>query len=130
MRIKDAAMKIQRSIDVPPRMNATWDERWAGPDEGLITCWERGREKSNEEPEMARQVLNGQLVVLPWKGGVEKTTKQKQKIGTLRYLAMWQGLRGQDLNIDTETEPVLTCTATGMEVLYTNDYAKYADSVD
>jgi hypothetical protein len=64
-------------------------------------------------------------VILPWKGGIEKKTQQKQKYGTLFYLAMWQGLRGEDLDLDTSDEPKITCVATGMRVVFTNDVAKY-----
>lgn len=67
-------------------------------------------------------------MVLPWKGGVEKAIKKKQKFGTLYYLAMWQGLRGEDLNIDLDEETVMRCTATGMNVTFTRDMAKYAEA--
>lgn len=86
-------MKIYRSIAEPIRQNAKWDERWNSDDDGLIACWERGREKRLEAPALAAQAVDGQLIVLPWKGGVEKATKKKRKYGTLFYLAMWQGLR-------------------------------------
>lgn len=81
-----------------------------------------------EEPELAANAISGQLVVLPWKGGVEKAIKKKEKFGSLRYLAMWQGLRGEDLNIDTSTEPSLICTLTGMKVVFTSDYEKLKEA--
>jgi hypothetical protein len=121
-------MRIHRSITDPIREGATWDERWKSEDDGLITCWERGREKRLEDPSLAAQASDGQLVVLPWKGGVEKAIKKKQKFGTLFYLAMWQGLRGEDLNIDPTEEIVLNCTRTGMSVVFTGDMAKYAEA--
>jgi len=121
-------MKIHRSISEPTRENQTWEERWRGKDHGLIACWERGREKSREDPALAAQAREGQLVVLGWKGGVEKAIKKKQKFGTLYYLAMWQGLRGEDLDINLTEEVVLTCTATGMAVVFTNDVAKYGNA--
>lgn len=121
-------MKIHRSIAEPIRLNANWEERWNGVDQGLVACWERGREKSLEDSALASQTRNGQLVLLPWKGGVEKALKKKQKYGTLYYLAMWQGLRGEDLNIDTEEEAVLTCTKTKMTVVFTNDRTKCAEA--
>ena len=121
-------MKIHRSISEPIRENITWEERWSGVDQGLIACWERGREKGREDAALAAQARDGQLVVLPWKGGVEKAIKKKQKFGTLFYLAMWQGLRGDDLNIEADKEVVFTCAATGMAVVFTNDPAKYADA--
>lgn len=121
-------MKIYRSIAEPIRQNAKWDERWNSDDEGLIACWERGREKRLEAPALAAQAVDGKLVVLPWKGGVEKATKKKQKYGTLFYLAMWQGLRGEDLDIDLSEEIALNCTATRMTVVFTNDVSKYAEA--
>ena len=71
------SMKLQRSTSEPIRTNATWEERWNDDDQGLIACWERGREKSREDPALAAQARDGQLVVLPWKGGVEKAIKNK-----------------------------------------------------
>lgn len=121
-------MHIKRSITEPIGESATWDERWNGEDAGLIACWERGREKRLEEPSLAVQAAGGQLVVLPWKGGVEKVIKKKEKFGTLFYLAMWQGLRGEDLNIDPDKETVLKCTTTGMTVVFTGDMTKYAEA--
>lgn len=121
-------MKIERSITEPIRKGAKWDERWNAEDDGLVACWERGREKQLENPALATQAIGGQLVVLPWKGGVEKAIKKKQKFGTLRYLAMWQGLRGEDLNIDSAKEITLNCTTTGMSVIFTSDIAKYAEA--
>lgn len=121
-------MKIHRSIAEPIRKDAKWEERWNAEDSGLITCWERGREKRTEDPALAVQASNGQLVILPWKGGVEKAIKRKQKFGTLYYLAMWQGLRGEDLTIDNAAETSLSCAATGMTVIFTSDIAKYAEA--
>jgi len=120
-------MKLQRSITEPIRPDSTWDHKWKSEDNGLIACWERGREKQTQDPELARQASAGQLVVLPWKGGVERLIKAKQKYGTLNYLAMWQGLRNEDLNIDTDAELTLTCTATGMHVVFTKDQSKYIE---
>jgi hypothetical protein len=79
-----------------------------------------------EQPDLAARARAGELVVLPWKGGVEKALKSGQKYGTLRYLAMWQGLRGDDLRIELRHETELVCAATGVTVVYTNDAAKYA----
>jgi hypothetical protein len=89
-----------------------------GPDNGLIACWERGREKRAESPDLAADAELGKLVLLPWRGGVEKAVKSKQKFGSLNYLAMWQGLRGEDLDIDPNTATVITCIATGVSVTF------------
>ncbi|WP_210760758.1 hypothetical protein [Azohydromonas sediminis] len=75
---------------------------------------------------MAALASAGALVVLPWKGGIEKITKKGWKYGTVYYLAMWQGLRGEDLDVSLDEEVELVCRETGMRVVITNDYAKYA----
>ena len=120
-------MKIHRLITEPIRQINDWDEKWSDADQGLIACWERGRKKSLEDPALASQARAGQLVLLPWKGGIEKATKKMQKYGSLFYLAMWQGVRGDDLNIDVGAEAALVCSATKMTVVFTNDRAKYAE---
>ena len=120
-------MNINRSIVEPVRLNPNWEERQGDFTQGLITSWERGREKSIEEPALASRALNGELVVLPWRGGVEKEIQKKLKFGAFNYLAMWQGLRSEDLNIDVEDEPELTCTATKMTVVFTTDLAKFTN---
>jgi hypothetical protein len=121
-------MRVIRSISDPVRHNASWEERWEGPDHGLIACWERGLEMRKLDPEVSARASEGRLVVLPWRGGVEKAVKKAQKFGTHYYLAMWRGLRGEDLDIDLAEEIVLTCTATGMTVVFTSDRAKYAEA--
>ena len=121
-------MKIYRSITEPIREDAKWDERWNAQDDGLIACWERGRAKRLEDPALAAQAAGGQLVVLPWKGGVVKAIKKKKQFGTLFYLAMWQGLRDEDLKINSAEEITLNCTATGMAVVFTGDTEKYAEA--
>lgn len=121
-------MKITRSIYEPIRQSLTWFERWEGEDKGIIACWERGREKAKAAPELAARAIEGQLVVLPWKGGVEKAIQKKEKFGTYNYVAMWLGLRGEDLVVDTFEETTLTCTVTGMKVTYTTDLQKYCEA--
>lgn len=81
-----------------------------------------------ENPALAAQAQSGQFPLLPWKGGVEKATKKGQKYGTLYYLAMWQGLRGDDLDIDASKDHAIVCSVTGMTVVFTNDFAKYAEA--
>ena len=120
--------RICRPFNTPIREDLSWEERWRGPDKGLITSWEVGRELRKKEPELANRAMNGELPILPWKGGVEKKTKKGEKHGTLFYLAAWQGLRGEDLNIDLSEEIELTCSRTGMKVIYTGDVEKYANA--
>jgi hypothetical protein len=119
-------MHVKRSIGEPIRdRNLPFEERWEGPDQGLIAAWERGREMSREDPQLAAQALAGRLVELPWKGGVKEPLKKKHKFGTLWYLAMWQGLRGEDLDVDMEAEVSMTCPEMGLKVTYTPDFEKY-----
>jgi len=119
--------RIYRSHGEPRRENLSWKEKWTGSDNGLINCWEIGRESSLKDPDLAERARNGELPVLVWKGGVEKTLKKREKYGTLNYLAQWQGLRGDDLDIDLTEEKELVCSKTEMRITYTSDSSKYAD---
>lgn len=66
----------------------------------------------------------------PWDGRevLLKKIKKKHKFGTLYYLAKWQGLRGEDLDVDLESEPEHVCTRTGLIVTFTGDSNKYMDA--
>ena len=118
---------LSRSIQEPKREGLSWKERWSGLDNGLIACWERGREKALENPELAERAKNGELVVLAWKGGVEKKIKGK-KYGSLSYLATWQGLRGEDLKINQNEEISIACSKTNVEVIFTPNLLSYEAS--
>ena len=119
------SQRIYRSYRQPKREGLSWQELWHGDDRGLILCWEIGRELRQREPELARRAENGELPISVWKGGVEKKIKKSEKYGTLNYLAQWQGLRGEDLNIDLSEELELICSKTGMKVIYIGDVEKY-----
>lgn len=110
--------RLRRSVDQPIREGLTWNEKWDGPDKGLIWCWERGRQKREEEPDLAARAEKGELVVLAWKGGVEEKLKIEEKPGTLNYLATWQGLRGEDLEIVLEEDRMIVCSNTGQAVVF------------
>ena len=126
--VSNTILRVCRSITEPIRVGNNWDERWGSIHLGLITSWERGREMSTESPAIAEAARNGQLIILPWKGGVEKKIKKTEKFGTLNYLAMWQGLRGENLDIDINTDKAITCSVTNMIVTFTNDIKKYMTS--
>ena len=120
-------MRVFRSVEEPIRQGLSTLELWQAEDHGLIACWERGREMAIDEPEIAQQAREGVLLILPWKGGVDRKMQGKSpKVGTYRYLATWQGLRGENLDVDTDTEIRITCTAFGQDVLFTDDFNKYA----
>lgn len=72
------------------------------------------------QPEIAEAAARGELPVLPFKGGVEKEIKSGKKIGALAYIAMWQGLRGEDLHVTLGSRPIMRCAKTGVQVYYTD----------
>ena len=116
--------QVHRSIRQPIREGLSWEELWLGADGGLIWCWERGRQKRVDEPNLASQAERGELPLLAWKGGVEKKRQDdKPLIGTLEYLATWQGLRGEDLNIDRSGAVTLICARTGQAVTFCDTQA-------
>lgn len=104
------AARLRRSVKAPIREGLSWEETWRGPDDGLIYCWEHGRQERTQRPEDAKRADRGELVGLDWKGGVRKKLKADRMSGTLRYLATWQGLRGEDLDINLEGETVVVCS--------------------
>lgn len=113
-------MIVECNFGSAPSQGESWSERWGGPDKGLICSWLRGIEKAKESPELAAQASRGELPSLPWVGG-GKAIKAGKRIGALHYLAMWQGLRGENLSIDLAAGASRTCTLTGMAVTFTGD---------
>lgn len=83
-----------------------------------------------EKPQFVGEARSGRLLVLPWKGGVAKALKTTKKYGVFNYVAMWQGLRGEDLSVDPDVEMTMTCSVKNVTVTYTSDFAKYANSVE
>jgi len=122
------SQRIYRSYQEPKREGLTWDELWRGDDKGLIICWETGRELRKKEPKTAEKAENGELPVFVWKGGTKNAIQKNEKYGTLQYLAQWQGLRGEDLDIDLSEERELICSRTRMKVIYTGDIKKYGNA--
>lgn len=118
---------IRRVISEPRRDGLSTELLWKGDDQGLIVSWEVGRDLAKADPKLAERVKRGELPILSWKGGVAKKLKSGKKHGTLRYLAMLQGLRSEDLHIDTGQETELVCSRTGVTVTYTADASKYRD---
>ncbi len=109
--------RLNRSIAQPIREGLVRAAMWEGDDGGLIWCWELGRIFRNEGRPIAAKAALGELPVGDWKGGVEKKLKA-DKAGSLQYLAQWQGMRGEDLVIDFESDVRLICTRTGQAVLF------------
>jgi hypothetical protein len=121
--------RIYRSFSEPDRENLTWEETWRREDKGLIKNYEVGRALAKKEPELAEKAKRGELPVLGYKGGLDKTLKKKEKIGALNYIAKWQALRGEDLNLNLNEEIVFTCTKTDMRVTFTMDLEKLKNSI-
>lgn len=115
---------LQRSITLPIRTGLDWQATWSAEDMGLIKCWEVGRQLATTRPELSEAALRDELPVLGWKGGVSRTLKKLEKYGSLQYLAQWQGLRAEDLRVDTNAEITHTCSKTGMQVTFTPDISK------
>ncbi|WP_339079647.1 hypothetical protein [Pseudomonas sp. TMP9] len=118
---------IHRSIDTPIRTGLDQHTNWNGPDKGLINCWEVGRQLAQAKPEMAEAARRSELPLTNWKGGVSRTLKKPEKYGSLQYLAQWQGLRGENLDVDPTVEVTITCTKTSMVVTFTPDIKKILD---
>jgi hypothetical protein len=130
------SQSVYRSIEEGPRGELSWSERWEGADRGLIVCWEVGRRLGREKPKLAASAKRGELPKLGWKGGVfelkeeepDPPPKIKWKYGTLSYLAKWQGLRDEDLEINLSEEREITCSSTGVRVVFTGDLDKFRDA--
>lgn len=100
---------IKKAISEPIRNGLSTEDRWNGRDQGLIGCWEKGREKGAAEPDLRQRALAGELMELCWARGNEN------------YLAYHQGLRGVDLEVDPANLMVLTCSATGWKYAFCGD---------
>lgn len=120
-------MILERSITTPMERRPKSVNQHPTEAEMLITSWEAGRRYAIDHPDLAEAAGRGELVVLPFKGGVDKPAKTG-KVGTLFYLAMWQGLRGEDLKIDTDSRPMMTCPRHGRTVTFTGRYGEYANA--
>lgn len=112
------AHHIKCSISEEIRESTSWDEAWLGPDKGLITCWEVGRLKAKEEPDLADRAKAGELVPLPWEGGLQTAIKKIKNYGTFNYLAMWQGLRGENLDIELGKTYTIVCSKHNKTVVF------------
>ena len=119
---------IRRSISEPIRTGLSASEYWLAEDRGLIKCWELGRKYSVTRPAFAASAKRGELPLWNFKGGVEKPLKNPLKYGSFRYLAMWQGLRNEDLDIDPTRKVEMTCSRTGVKMILTPELARCSTS--
>jgi hypothetical protein len=120
----EKGLRIQAKIGSPPLPSEDYYERCHGPDQGLINSWLCGIRLALGDQILAAKAIAGELPVLPWKGGLDKKIMRKDKVGALQYLAAWQGLRGEDLNIELGREVNMTCAATGVPVTFTGQVQK------
>lgn len=81
---------------------------------------------SADTPDLAVKAAQGELMILGWRGGVDTKLQHPKLDGTLEYLAQWQGLRGEDLYIDTAGSRTLICKRTGTQITYSKDGKNYA----
>ncbi len=113
-------------LDEIPSQYECWEKKWNGIDKGLIACWEAGRKIAETNSEILSSVQADELPILPWKGGFTKEINDKKpKYAPLFYLAMWQGIKGDDLHIDMDGEKSLTCSKTGMTSIFTFNHKLY-----
>ena len=115
---------IKWSYTTPERKGLSWSETWMSKDKGFIKNYEVARNLAIKNPELSEKAKNGELPSLGYKGGTDKQLKIKKKFGALNYVAQWQALREEDLFIETDKEIVITCSKTGIEVIFTNDLEK------
>ncbi|QOQ81137.1 hypothetical protein INP81_17540 [Comamonas thiooxydans] len=116
-------MLVTASALHPPPFQNDFELRLNGPDRGLINAWQAGLNLRVNNSELVEKALAGELPPLPFKGGIERKIQAQNKVGSLWYVAMWQGLRGEDLHIDTEQHIQLVCSKTRVPVIYTLDTA-------
>ena len=91
----------------------------------VLGAW---RQKQLQDQILAQAAKQGELVPLAWEGGIEKKLVMEEKAGTLHYLATWQGLRGEDLDLSLEHDRSITCSRTGQVVVFTPNWQRSADS--
>lgn len=125
---KEYALRVECKISDPPVLAVSFEERWHGPDQGLVCCWLRGLEKAKKDPELAEKAKRGELPVLAWKGGVEKRLKSGVKVGSINYVATWYGLRGEDLCLEIDAEIEITCSRTGVKVTFTSSTERLVEA--
>lgn len=116
-------MLVTASALHPPPFQNDFELRLNGPDRGLINAWQAGLNLRANNSELVEKALAGELPPLPFKGGIERKIQAQNKVGSLWYVAMWQGLRGEDLHVDTDQNIQLVCSKTRVPVKYTLDTA-------
>lgn len=57
------------------------------------------------------------MIPLVWKGGVEKKFLKTTKYESMYYLAIWERLRGENLNINLDSEQSVASAATAIMII-------------
>lgn len=115
---------IQRNITSEIRNNLGLDELWRSEDQGIINAWELGRLEGEKNTDIRLRAQKDELMSLLFKGGFDEKLKNPFKYGSLHYLAMWLGLRNENLIIDINAEYTLCCSRFNHVVMYTSDIDK------
>jgi len=127
-------MKINKTINEPIRAELDRNIAWSSEDKGLIAAWEAGRkirarrDSDSDSACLVEAIERGELPVLPFKGGVSKPLKSGKKIGVHLYLAMLLGIKGEDLDVDTDVRSTLRCRKTDVVVTFTSDFEDYKNA--
>lgn len=93
--------------EIPGYLELPFHIRVAGPDQGLILAWHVGRQMGRDDPSLKLECQMGRF------------PPKLYKVGTLEYLAQWQGIRGDILHIDTERTIDMLDAGTGAKVVFT-----------
>ena len=123
-------MLVTQAADAPSTLASSWEDRWHGPDCGLIAAWQAGRDLALLRADLVAACVANELPELPWKGNGRLLKRRVPRYGPFHYVAMWQGLRGDDLHIDTSIDLRRVCARTGQAVIYTSRSAAWAGAED
>lgn len=80
-----------------------------------------GNRKGPRRPLVGGESSCGRAAFDGLEGRHRKPIKAKTKIGSTFYLATWQGLRGESLDIELGRDVRMTCARTGITFTYTDD---------
>lgn len=74
-------MKISASFANPPSFEPDYSVRMEGRDKGIINAWLAGIDMARQRPALRAQALSDELPVLPYRGGVEKSSSSNRRLG-------------------------------------------------
>ena len=115
-----AVLRASVLLDGTEPEGLSWEDRWSTFPASMLSSWRQGLINRFSMPELATACINDELPELPFKGGANKDSASN-KLGYACYLAMWQGLRGEDLLWDPSHPCKLVCSRYGVTVEFTSD---------